>query len=344
MKIFDINKSKIILGSNLNLDSFINESNYSNIILITDSNLHKIYQNIINKYPTIVIKSGEFSKDFNTVELIIKQLLKLGANRNTLLIGFGGGVITDITGFVASIYMRGVNFGFISTSLLSQVDASLGGKTGINFNNFKNMVGTFNQPEFVICDVNYLNTLDKEELINGMGEVIKHSLIADYSYFEYLENNIKSILNYDNEVLIEIISKSITIKSKIVSEDVQEKGIRKLLNFGHTFGHAIESIYKLKHGFAITKGMIIAMDLSIKLGFLDKIIIKRVGSLFSNFNLISSYSSELNILINLDKDEILSHILKDKKRINDNIDLIILDDIGNAFIHSISIDKLKKIL
>ena len=170
-------KSEILIG-----ESFVNTSRYlpkKNVIIITDDNLHKHYSNDFPDFPVIKIGTGEQIKTLQTIEHIISQLIDLQADRKTFLLGIGGGIVCDITGFVASIYMRGINFGFVSTSLLSQVDASVGGKNGINFNSYKNLIGNINQPKFVICDIEMLYTLPKKEIKNGIAEIIKHSIIAN---------------------------------------------------------------------------------------------------------------------------------------------------------------------
>lgn len=185
VKTIDYQKSNIIFGASFSsFQDFIPKKKQNRTIIITDNNLNRIYGESFNSLPIIEIPAGEESKSMNTIMNIVEQLLDLGADRHSFLLGIGGGVICDITGFVASVFMRGISFAYVSTSLLSQVDASIGGKTGINFNTYKNIIGTFNHPEFVICDLKILSTLPDSEYVNGLGEVIKHALIADNDMYE----------------------------------------------------------------------------------------------------------------------------------------------------------------
>lgn len=344
MKIYKTQDSKIILGKSINKESIDLEIGelYSKVIFITDNNLYSHYSSFLDRYNVIKINPGESSKNLDVVSNIIEELIGFGADRNSFLIGFGGGVVSDITGFVASIYMRGIDFGYISTSLLSQVDASIGGKTGVNFGSYKNMIGTFNQPKFVICDIEYLATLNDEEFLNGIGEVVKHAIINDVDYFDFLLSNIRNIINRDDNIIIEIISKSIEIKSNIVIKDEKEKGIRKLLNFGHTIGHAIESKYGIKHGFSIVLGMIISLKLSQTLGFIKLEEQEYIVKLFNELGLIVERENDIlkseNLLLLLDL------IKNDKKKNENKVDLILIKGVGNAFIYTISFKELEKLI
>jgi len=342
--------SNIYIGSSIleDLENYI--SDYDNIIIITDSNVDKLYK---SQFPTrckkkIVTRTGEKIKTLETVENIYNKFLEFDVDRSYFIIGIGGGIVCDIAGFAASTYIRGLKFGFVSTTLLSQVDASVGGKNGVNFKSFKNMIGTFNQPEFVICDINMLNTLTEREFINGLGEVIKHSLISNENkYFDYLENNYKKILDRtDKSVLEEIIYKSIIIKSEIVKKDEKEVGERKKLNFGHTFGHAIEVNEKglFSHGEAVSLGIMLASKLSLTRGFISKDDYKRIEMLLSKLKLPIEFTKkkdkkdETNII-----ELLLELILKDKKRVGDNIDFIFLKSIGEVDIKKISFKELREL-
>lgn len=324
-------ESEILIGEKL-----VNISKYTptNTIIITDNNLHKHYSTKFPDFPVIKIPAGEKIKNLSTVENIITKLIKLQADRNTFLLGIGGGVVCDITGFVASIYMRGIKFGFISTSLLSQVDASVGGKNGVNFNSYKNIIGNFNQPKFVICDTQMLETLPEREIISGMGEVLKHTIIADARMFCIIKNNIPQTLALNEKRLTEIIYNSVSIKAEIVNKDEKEQGIRKILNFGHTLGHAIEKESNLLHGEAISIGMVFAASLSYKKGYITIKDLDKIKSLLLNFG--------LPITTNIDREKLADAITKDKKRNSSTIDFVFIKKIGEAFIKTLSIKELQK--
>jgi len=242
----DTGYSNIFVGERLaNLHSYLN---HKRVIIITDDNVAGFYEKDFSKADVIRIGTGEGVKTLETVERIYQQLIKLEADRSVFLVGIGGGIVCDVTGFVASTYLRGVSFGYVPTTLLAQVDASVGGKTGVNFMGYKNMVGVFNQPAFVICDPGVLKTLPQRDLISGFAEIVKHAAIADELYFTYLEKNAANALALDPEVLEQIIYDSVVIKADIVNRDEMEKGERRKLNFGHTFGHAVEKTAGISHG------------------------------------------------------------------------------------------------
>ena len=223
------------------------EETFKDIVYITDSNVYKYYSNYFNDNKTIVVKAGEKSKSIETINAIYSELLEMNANRNTIIIGAGGGIITDITGFVASTYMRGVKFGFISTSLLGMVDASIGGKNGINFNGYKNIIGTISQPLFIYWSIDFLDTLPQEEIENGFGEIVKYAIGFDNHLFDLLYSY--NIIN-DKHKLLEVIKICQHIKQDIVYLDEKEHNIRKKLNLGHTIAHAIEKFTNnsISHG------------------------------------------------------------------------------------------------
>ncbi|MCD4721091.1 MAG: 3-dehydroquinate synthase, partial [Desulfobacula sp.] len=199
MKTFHVNGlsglSSIYVGERLkNLENYLPSTQ---TIIVTDENIKKYYQKDFPDVPIITIGTGEDIKTLATVETILKELIRYSCDRSSFILGIGGGIVCDITGFAASVFLRGVNFGFVSTSLLSQVDASVGGKNGVNLDSYKNMVGVFNQPEFVICDIDLLNTLPKKEISNGFAEIVKHALISDHDMFDFIEKNIQKALNLD---------------------------------------------------------------------------------------------------------------------------------------------------
>jgi len=239
-------------------ESFKNFRKYipdTQIIILTDNKVNGIYGKYFADYPVIEIGQTEQIKTLSTVEYIIDKLLDFNVGRNSFLLAVGGGIVCDITGFVASIYLRGIKFGFISTTLLSQVDASVGGKNGVNFKGYKNMIGIFNQPEFVICDLQMLTTLDNKDLISGFGEIVKHTLIANAKMFAELEKHTDNVLNLDLSFIEKLVADSVKIKSHIVNIDEKEKGERRKLNLGHTYGHAVEKVLKISHGKAVTKNI-----------------------------------------------------------------------------------------
>lgn len=323
------NQESVFIGeSYLHLSKYLPKEKKT--ILITDDNVFKYYEGFIRQYPHIIIPNGEASKNWSVVQHIIKQLLALSTDRHSFLVGFGGGVVTDITGFVASIFMRGISFGFVSTSLLSQIDASVGGKNGINFHGYKNLIGSFTLPQFVICDPLQLHTLPKQQIQNGFGELIKHSLIKDARLFETLYNNASTLLALDD--IENSITRSVGIKATIVNNDLFEKGERKILNFGHTLGHAIEQNSPFLHGEAIAIGMIWATKFSVFKKILPQDNLAKITTLIEKYKLPTD--------VKINHNQLLQSIQKDKKKQNDTIDFVFLEEIGKAKVLKISFDEL----
>ncbi|MDR2009178.1 MAG: 3-dehydroquinate synthase [Bacteroidales bacterium] len=300
-------------------------------VIISDSNIFDLYPDIIKKYKNIILEAGENLKSTETILDIIKKLIEYNVDRNSLLIGFGGGVICDITGFVASIYMRGISFGFVPTTLLAQIDASVGGKNGINFGYLKNYIGTISQPEFIICDTNLLKTLPVAEYKSGLGEVLKYSLICNYELFDILNEYNESIKYIYNDFLDSIVKSCIKSKLKIVQQDVNDHGYRHILNFGHTFGHCFEITENLPHGIAVVKGMIVAMDLSLKSGYMNEKAYKTI------MNTIKKLDFEINYTLT---EEHLKLLGNDKKKNGNTINFVFLKDIGDAFISKVKTEDL----
>jgi 3-dehydroquinate synthase len=255
MKILEVKAesklSKILIGEKLaNLNQYIGNRK---AIIITDSNLLKHYKSFFPfGVPVIEIGLGEKNKTLKTLELIFDKLLELETDRSTFIVAIGGGIVCDVAGFAASAFMRGLPFGFVSTTLLSQVDASVGGKNGVNFRGFKNMIGVFSQPDFVICDTELFKTLDRKEFISGFSEIIKAGAIKDLQLFDYCEKHAVEALSMNHEVLEKMVHDSVLVKAKVVEADEREKGERRLLNFGHTFAHAIEKKTGILHGEAVS--------------------------------------------------------------------------------------------
>ena len=282
----------------------------------------------------IGIPGGDISKNISQLENILEECLSFNIDRNSLIIAFGGGVIGDIAGFAASILLRGLDFIQIPTTLLAQVDSSVGGKTGINSSKSKNLIGSFHQPIAVIADIDMLKTLPKREFLAGLVEVIKYGLIYDFKFFQTLENNYRDILDYDQLKLNEIISKSCEIKSLIIQDDEKENDKRALLNLGHTFGHAIEAFGKydgtIIHGEAVSIGICLAFKLSSKMGYCPLIETERVVSFFKKLNLPTSLQEVQDLHITTS--EMFYKFKYDKKNKNDQLTFILNEKIGKSFI------------
>lgn len=327
-------ESKIIIGSATeNISKLLPDQR---VVIITDANVHLNNMAFINSYEHIVIGQGENSKTLNTVEEVYRQLLEIKADRSTFIIGMGGGVITDITGFAASTYMRGLRFGFISTTLLGQVDASIGGKNGVNLNGYKNIIGLFSQPEFVICDPTLLKSLSEREFRSGMAEAIKAGVIADPELFELIENHSIKEIRETPELLEEVISRSVKVKSDIVNLDEMEKGERRRLNLAHTFAHAIEKLApSFSHGEAVAAGLVIICEAAARLGKLPTETAARIRSVIEKMGLPSEYPVEMK--------KLLGAVRLDKKREANHIYLIYPHAIGNCEIAKVSVDSLEEI-
>lgn len=303
-------------------------------VIITDENVFEHHQQRFKGWNTIVLKSGEQYKTQLTVDSVVEQLIALGADRTWTLVGIGGGVITDLTGYIASIYMRGLAFGFVPTTLLAMVDASIGGKNGVDVGIYKNMVGTIRQPAFILWDITFLKTLPEDEWRNGFAEIIKHACIRDRGMFAELEKREPSFFYKKKGETMALIQRNVLIKTGVVQKDQFESGDRKLLNFGHTLGHALENQYELSHGQAISIGMTFAARLSAELtGFkqVDKVI-----------NLLEKYGLPTDVIYN--KKKVFNALQKDKKKGAGAINFILLNKIGKGLIQSIPVQKLKDLL
>ena len=305
-------------------------------VIITDTNVRECWGKHFPQGDVITIGTGEKIKTFDTVRYVYERLLKLEADRSSFIVGIGGGIVCDIAGFVASTYMRGVRFGFVSSTLLSQVDASVGGKNGFNFGGYKNIVGIFNQPEFVICDLNLLKTVPQKEILSGFAEIIKHGAIADKNLFIYLEENRDRALALELPVIEKLVHDSVIIKSNIVNQDEKEKGERRKLNFGHTFGHAIEKITRVRHGEAVSAGMVLASELAVKKEALAQKDSKRIADLLDSY--------KLPVRLKFDGNEVLETVRMDKKREGDLIHFVLLSEIGNAYVEEIAIQELEALV
>jgi 3-dehydroquinate synthase len=290
----------------------------------------------MDRYPVIVIGTGEVNKSFSTLGNILEKLLEYDSDRSSFIVGFGGGIVCDVAGFAASIYMRGLRFGFVSTTLLAQVDASVGGKNGLNFLGFKNMIGVFRQPEFVLCDYSLLRTLENREFVSGFAEIIKAAAIRDEGLFSFLSKSSEQALHLDPEVLHHLVKNSVKIKAGIVQADEREKGERRLLNFGHTFGHAIEKLAGMVHGEAVSMGMVMAARLSVKLDLLDATECDRLVRLLQ----------QIGLPVNppVKPADVFDAIRKDKKKEHEQIHFVLLRKIGQAETRLIPMKELQTLI
>lgn len=282
-------------------------------------------------YTSIVLPAGEDQKSLLVVENVVQQLVNLGADRGSFLLGVGGGVICDITGFVASVFMRGIPFAFAPTTLLAQVDASIGGKNGVNSGSFKNLIGVFNQPEFVLIDTGFVYSLSDEEFANGMAEVIKHCAIHNPGEFGWLVSYMDRILQRDPEYVERTVLQSVYIKTLIVQSDPLEKGDRRFLNYGHTYGHAIEKHYGIAHGRAVSLGIVLANKMAVERGLLEEKKERYIRELLADAGLPTETS-------HLDMLALKVLIRGDKKKIGDKVAFILLKDIGEPIIELISLN------
>ncbi len=306
-----------------------------NHVIISSINIAKLYPEIFTNEKHILIDDNESNKKLGTVEEIISQLLKIGADRSWYLVGIGGGIVCDITGFVANIYMRGIKFGLIPTTLLSQTDAAIGGKNGVNLNEHKNIIGSFNNPEFIIADSESLKTLPEIQYKSGLGEIIKYALIGNNKILELLENHSEEIINKENDIVNKLISESAKTKIEIIENDPEDLGYRHILNFGHTIAHCIEISENLPHGIAVAKGINAATNISVKRKLLTAEKANRIKGLLEKYGFDISY--ELT-------DKQISILANDKKRENSFIKFVLLEDIGKPVIQKIPIEEISALL
>ena len=306
------------------------------ILLITDENIFKLHSKKFTEYAVIVVDGTEKNKTQATVDTIIAQMLELNIDKTWLLVGVGGGVITDMAGYVASIYKRGIKLGLVPTSILGMTDAAIGGKNGVNVGVYKNMVGTTYRPTFILYDFTFLDTLPTSEWINGFAEIIKHACIKDAEMFDELEqNNIEFYIDNTIEA-IKLIEKNAALKMAVVVADEFEKADRFQLNFGHTFGHALENLYKLPHGHAVSIGMVMAARVSEELNNFDSVSVERLIKLLQQYRLPTSQI--------IDKNEVLRLLTQDKKRAGDTINFVLLNHIGEASVQQLSFETIHSLL
>lgn len=304
-------------------------------ILITDENVFARQKEKFSEWKTIVLKAGEPFKNQNAVNEIINQLIEFNADRETFIVCVGGGVVTDTAGFAASVYMRGIKFGFVPTSILGMVDASVGGKNGVDVGVYKNLVGVIRHPDFLLFDYSFLETLPDEEWINGFAEIVKHACIKDENMFDLLkEKTLKDFQNSKDDIG-KLIERNVDIKYNVVANDEFETGDRKLLNFGHTIGHAIENTAKLPHGSAVSIGMVAACIISEKINGFSHEETEKVKQLLSKYH--------LPVAFDFDKQKTWDILLHDKKKSGSDMNFVVLDKIGKASIKKIPLTDLHQI-
>jgi 3-dehydroquinate synthase len=303
-------------------------------ILLTDTNVYEAHKEKFKGWELIVIEPGEENKIQSTVDKVIGLMIEMEADRTTTLVGVGGGVITDLTGYIASVFMRGISFGFVPTTLLGMVDASVGGKNGIDVGVYKNMVGVIRQPKFLFYDYSFLNTLPELVWSDGFAEIIKHACIKDADAFKQLEKEDLNSIKQQPNVLAALIQRNVLLKTQVVQNDEFEKGERKLLNFGHTLGHAIETQYALTHGQAVAIGMSYALNLSEQInGFKES---ERVRAVIQQY--------QLPVKGDFDIKKVLDILKMDKKRVDKSMNFILLEMIGKGVIQSIPMVQLAKMV
>ena len=344
-------KYPIFIGNNIigNLSKFLRENliSFNQCLIVADKNvpkklIKKVLNSLLKKKITLHhFNSSEKNKNQKNIDDILSILLNKNFNRNDCVISIGGGITGDISGFAASIFKRGLKFINIPTTLLSQVDSSIGGKTGINNKHGKNLIGTFYQPSLVISDIIFLKSLPKREIICGYGEILKHAIISDKKFFSFLDKNGSQIFNLKSPLIEKAIFKSCSIKKKVVEADEKEMGIRKVLNFGHTFAHAYEATLKyskkLNHGEAVILGIKTAAKFSLSINILN----------IKEFNLIENHLNKLDLPKSINKffskrdlNRILSFMKKDKKNNSNKINLVLLKKIGSP-IYKLQFDEKK---
>lgn len=322
--------SRVVIGDAINsLENYLPSDR--KVVIVTDPNVHRLYKEIINRYDYCLIGLGEPNKTLGTAGKLYGELLARGADRSTFLVGFGGGIVTDVTGFVASTYMRGLRFGFVATTLLAQVDASVGGKNGVNYEGYKNMVGTFNQPDFVLCDPAMLDTLPEREFRAGLAEVVKAAIIADADLFGRIERTTFEALRTDTDLLSDAVSAAIRVKADIVERDERESGDRRKLNLGHTLAHAIEKASnRMNHGEAVAVGTALIAGAAVKLGALTQADCDRI------VNVLTALGFDLTPPVEVKR--LLKEVGKDKKNEDGMLRIVLPVGIGDCEVRPMTMD------
>ncbi len=325
------NNSDVLVGESItNLKQYLPDTK---TFVITDRHIGELYGHYWEGIPTYHVEPGEKSKSPDTATELYRWLISHQADRKSFIVGIGGGMVCDLAGFIASTFLRGIGFGFVATSLLAQVDASVGGKNGINIDGYKNLVGTFNQPSFVICDTNLLKSLPPTELRNGLAEVVKHALIADLDMFSNMETNTDAILQLEADLINDLVSRSVKIKAHVVSQDERESGLRRILNLGHTWGHAVEKTDMLPHGYAVSIGLVFAAGISVSKNMMLQHEKERLERLLLKLG--------LPLLTQTDPNMVFDALLKDKKKEAGIIHFVLMKGVGSVVVEPIAIKDLR---
>jgi 3-dehydroquinate synthase len=325
-----VSRSEILVGENW--ESVREMLPDRGVVIITDDNVRNLYGDKFPAVPVLSVTPGEESKKLGVIENLAAKMLEAGIDRSGFILAIGGGVVCDLAGFLASVYMRGIGCGYVSTSLLSQVDASTGGKNGVNLGGTKNMIGVIRQPEFVICDTAMLATLSEKEYLSGLAELIKTAIIGNIDLFVTIEKNFKEIMERNTDLLTSLVGMCVRFKAAVVSEDENEKGLRRILNFGHTYGHAIEMYMSVKHGFAVASGMELATEFSFEKGFISRDEKDRIINILKKFDLLASHKLPDEIIEDL--------VLHDKKKSGSEINFVFTQGIGAAEIKKVPVAEI----
>lgn len=323
----------ILLGESVeNLRGYCGEK----AVVITDGNVRRHHGAALKGFEVIEIGLGEGEKTLASVERIYERFLELELDRSSFVVGMGGGIACDVAGFAASTYLRGLPFGFVPTTLLAQVDASVGGKNGVNFRGYKNIIGLIRQPRFCLCDFSLLSTLPEKEMRCGFAEVVKHAAIGDAALFSYLEGGWSKAFKLNRTAIEKVVHDSLAVKIGIVGKDEGEKGERMKLNFGHTLAHALEKTTGVAHGEAVSIGMVAAAGLSVKKGLMQGKDAERLEALLREIG--------LPVRTGADKGEIAEAMRKDKKRHGGKIRMVLLEGLGKARVGEIGLDELEAVV
>ena len=301
------------------------------VVAVSDAAVAELHGRLLAPYETLLVGRGEEHKTLRTVETLCRRLIGMGADRKTFILGVGGGIVTDVTGFAAATYMRGLDFGFVSTTLLGQVDASVGGKNGVNVDGYKNMAGTFTQPQFVICDPALLRTLPEREFRAGLAEVVKAAIIADADLFGRIERTTFEALRTDTDLLSDAVSAAIRVKADIVECDERESGDRRKLNLGHTLAHAIEKASnRMNHGEAVAVGTALIAGAAVKLGALTQADCDRI------VNVLTALGFDLTPPVEVKR--LLKEVGKDKKNEDGMLRIVLPVGIGDCEVRPMTMD------
>lgn len=328
------NPYDVLIGNGI-INSLRREAEKRNIntdfFSVIDGNVNRKYKatvkELVKNNSRYIFNAAEKNKSFETLQTIHKKILKGKLGRTSTVLALGGGIVGDVTGFAASTYMRGIKYVQVPTTLLAAVDSSVGGKTGINFYETKNVIGSFYQPQLVVIDTDFFKTLPDDEIMCGMGELVKYAFIIDKQFYKYLDKNLEKVLNLDQDVIKKVVAVSVKYKGSVVINDEKESDLRKVLNFGHTFAHAleVEQEYKIKHGQAVIAGISCALHLSYKLGLID------FKTLNKHVKFIEQFKSKIKIR-QFDKRRLYSIMQRDKKNKDGKIKFVLIKDIGELLL------------